>query len=136
MRKNRKRSKKMSVVVSNTMRVGLIVIFGFVMTILYLLSDSGCSQLSKAQGELVRELAKQEEALQRESTRWEEMRTPEKVEVALLQHGMAMRLPRPSQTIRMRKNGVPYPNQLSVRLAKQQGSAAPKAVQYRRTRKR
>ena len=118
MRKNRKIPKKMSVVATNTMRFGAIIVFFFVMVILNLLSSSSCTQLLKVKGELEREIVKLDDARMRESTRWEEMKTPERVEEALLKHGLAMKLPRADQTVRLRPNGQPLAGQLSVSKAK------------------
>ena len=136
MRKNKKIPKRLSVVATNTMRFGAIIVFFFLMVILNLLSASSCTQLLKTQGELERELAKLEDSCMRESTRWEEMKTPERVEVALLRHGLLMRPPRPEQTVQMRGNGTPYPGQLSVARARQRGTDVPQRSQYRRKRSR
>ena len=135
MRRNRKIPKKMSVVATNTMRFGAIIVFFFVMVILNLLSSSSCTQLLKVKGELEREIAKLDDARMRESTRWEEMKTPEKVELALLKHGLAMKLPRADQTVRLRPNGQPLVGQLSVSKAKMRGGTSTVAkVPYRRKR--
>ena len=122
MRRNRKIPKKMSVVATNTMRFGAIIVFFFVMVILNLLSSSSCTQLLKAKGELEREIVRLDDARMRESTRWEEMKTPEKVEEALLRHGLAMKLPRADQTVRLMANGSPRPGQLSLAKAKMRGT--------------
>ncbi len=125
MRKNRKVSKRMSVIAANTMRFGAIIVFFFVMVILNLLSSSSCTQLLNEKGEKERELAKLEESHRRESTRWEEMKTPEKVEAALFRHGLRMSTPRADQCIRLNARGVPYPNQLALtRLRQRAGTAA------------
>ena len=125
MRKNRKVSKRMSVIAANTMRFGAIIVFFFVMVILNLLSSSSCTQLLNEKGEKERELAKLEESHRRESTRWEEMKTPEKVEAALFRHGLKMSTPRADQCIRLNARGVPYPNQLALtRLRQRAGTAA------------
>ena len=114
MRPNRKIPKKMSVVAANTMRFGAIVVFLFVMVILNLLASSSCTQLMKAKGEKERKLAQLDEARMRESTRWEEMKTPEKLELALKKHGLDMNNPAPEQVIKMLPNGKIAPRQLSV----------------------
>ena len=124
MRKNRKIPTKMSVVATTTMRFGAIVVFLFVMVILNLLASSSCAQLMKAKGEKERELVRLDEERMRESTRWEEMKTPERVEMALIRHGLAMKLPRPDQNVRMRVDGTPYPRQPSVARARQRSGAA------------
>ena len=135
MRKNRKIPKKMSVVATNTMRFGAIIVFLFVMVILNLLASSSCTQLMKAKGEKERELVRLDEARMRESTRWDEMKTPEKVEVALLRHGLAMKLPRPDQNVRMRADGTPYPGQISLARARQRcgGAVASRSTATRPT---
>ena len=115
----------MAVVATNTMRFGAIIVFFFVMVILNLLSSSSCTQLLNEKGEKERELAKLEESHRRESTRWEEMKTPEKVEAALFRHGLRMSTPRADQCIRLNARGVPYPNQLALtRLRQRAGTAA------------
>ena len=90
MRKNRKIPKKMSVVASNTMHFGAVIVILSVMVILNLLASSSCTQLMKTIGEKERELVKLEDSKMRESTRWEEMKTPERVEESLRAHGLAM----------------------------------------------
>ena len=135
MRKNRKIPKKMSVVATNTMRFGAIIVFFVVMVILNLLSSSSCTQLLKVKGELEREIVKLDDARMRESTRWEQMKTPERVEEALLKHGLAMKLPRADQTVRLKADGQPLAGQLSVSKAKMRGGTATVAkVPYRRKR--
>ena len=148
MRRNRKVPKKMSVVATNTMRFGAIIVLFFVMVIMNLLSASSCKQLLKTKGALELELAKLEDTRMRESTRWEEMKTPDRIERALLRHGLAMRPPRPEQTVRMKSDGTPYPGQLSLAKARQRSGLADVASvpsggvkrsvrsQYRRTRSR
>ena len=121
----------MSMVATNVMRMGAVILFAFVMVILNLLSESGCNQLLKVKGEKERELANLEESRRREATRWEGLKTPERIEMALLKHGLSMKLPRANQTIRMNPNGKPYPGQLAMQLAVQT-TLAPKTAQYRR----
>ena len=115
----------MSVIATNTMRFGAIIVFFFVMVILNILSSSSCTQLLNEKGQKERELAKLEESHRRESTRWEEMKTPEKIEAALFRHGLKMSTPRADQCIRLNAHGVPYPNQLALtRLRQRAGTAA------------
>ena len=124
MRRNRKIPKKMSVVATNTMRFGVIIVFSFVMVILNMLSSSSCTQLLKNKGELERELAKLEDARTREATRWEAMTTPERVEEALFRHGLAMKMPQAIQNVQMRADGTPYPGQPSLARATQRNGVA------------
>ena len=118
MAKNRRIPKRRSVVMTNTMRVGAVLGMLFVMSIINLLASSSCQQLLKAIGEDERELARLEDARQREASRWEEMKTPEKIEQALLRHGLSMRAARADQEVHMKSNGEPYPGQISVAKAR------------------
>ncbi|MBO7721937.1 MAG: hypothetical protein J6T01_05990 [Kiritimatiellae bacterium] len=144
MKRNRKRTKKMSVVATNSMRLGAVLLAFFVMVIINHLSSSSCAQLMKAKGLKEREIAKLEDSRMRESTRWEEMKTPEKIKTALLRHGLAMELPRPDQNVKMLPDGRPRPGQLSLARAKQRErdiasagrSGVPAIVSYRRGRGR
>jgi hypothetical protein len=133
MRKNRKIPKKMSVVASNTMHFGAIIVIFSVMVILNLLASSSCTQLMKTIGEKERELVKLEDSKMRESTRWEEMKTPERVEEALRAHGLSMDTPRAYQVVRMRADGTPFPGQLSVARSRQR--SAGETARYRQRRR-
>jgi hypothetical protein len=134
MRKNRKIPKKMSVVASNTMHFGAIIVILSVMVILNLLAGSSCTQLMKTIGEKERELVKLEDSKMRESTRWEELKAPERVEEALRAHGLAMATPRAYQVVRMRADGTPFPGQLSVLRSRQR--TVDQTAQYRRGKRR
>lgn len=123
MKKNRRVNKKMSVNTEIATHLGAVIAFLFVMVIVNLLASSSCQQLMKRIGEQEKELARLEDSCNRESTRWEEMKTPEKVEAALLRHGLAMRPPRAEQNVHMNANGVPYAGQLSVARAKTRAAA-------------
>ena len=136
MKRNRKIPKKMSVVATNTMRFGAIIVFFFVMVILNLLSSSSCTQLQNTKGALEREIVKLDEARMRESTRWEEMKTTENIEAALLRHGLSMKLPRPDQSVRLMSDGTPRPGQLSLAKSKMRtGVAALASVKPAKTSK-
>lgn len=124
-RKNRRISKRMSVNTAIATHFGAVIAFLFVMVILNLLATSSCQQLSKTIGDEEKELARLEDARNREETRWLEMQTSEKIETALLRHGLSMKAPNPArQNVHMRSDGTPYPGQLAVAMAmKRNGSA-------------
>ena len=64
----------------------------------------------------------------REESRWNEKKTPEKLEQAMLQHGLVMNYPTPDQVVRMDGGGVPVPGQLSVtRFQRNRGPSEPVA---------
>lgn len=119
---NRRVSKTHSVVVSGLGHVGAILGVLFVVVLMNVLAKTSCQQLMKSIGEDRRQLAKLEDARMREATHWEEMKTPEKIEAALLRHGLAMRAPKPEQIVHMRANGEPYAGQISVARARQRGA--------------
>lgn len=114
MKKNRKISKKMSVVTGRTVQISAIGLMLFVMVILNFLATSSCDQLEDANGCLGKQLERLEDERSRESARWDEMKTSEKLEVALLRHGLAMRYPKSEQVVRMKADGRPYAGQISV----------------------
>ena len=114
----------MSVVAQHTAQIGAVMLMMFVMVIVNLLASSSCSQLMKSIGEKERTLNRLEDECKRESARWEEMKTPEKLELALNRHGLAMRYPKSSQIVRMRPDGRPVPGQLSVAKAVQRAKAS------------
>ena len=102
----------MSVLATNSMRFGAIIVFFGIMAVLNVMSSTRCTQLMKEKGEMERELARLEDAYMRESTRWEEMTTPDKVEDVLALRGIPMRPPRPEQNVMMMSDGRPRPGQL------------------------
>ena len=119
MRKNRKVSKKMSVVAGRSVQMGAVGIMLVAMVILNILASSSCDHLNGEIGCKERMIEKLEADHRRESARWEAMMTPEKLEAALLRHGLAMSYPKDSQIVRMKSDGRPYPGQLSVARATQ-----------------
>lgn len=123
MKKNKKIPKRMSVIAKTSMRFGTIIVCFVIMVILNLLSSSSCNQLLKQKGEMERELVRLEDSRTREASRWEEMKTPEGIERALRGNGLAMKLPRPDQTVIMMANGQPRPGQISVAQAKARNTA-------------
>lgn len=133
MRKNRKRSKEMSVIASRSMHVGAIIMTLFVMVIINLLASSSCDQLMKSIGEKEKQLARLENDRKRASADWDRMKTSENLDRTLLKHGLAMRYPRADQVIRMGANGRPTPGQLSIARAEQRAKTRLTA-QYRRGR--
>jgi hypothetical protein len=118
MKKNRKRSKKMSVMASRSVHIGAVMVMFFVMVILNLLASSSCSQILKSIGEKERTLAKLEDERMRESARWDAMKTADNIDRALLRFGLSMRYARAGQIVRMDASGRPKPGQLAVARAK------------------
>jgi hypothetical protein len=118
MRKNRKRSKKMSVMASRSMHIGAVMIMVFAMVILNLLATSSCNQVLKSIGEKEKILTRLKKDCERESARWDAMKGPEDIDRALLRFGLSMRYPKPEQIVAMDRLGRPRPGQLSVARAR------------------
>ena len=119
MGKNKRIPQKMSVIAEHTMHVGAVLLSVFAMAIVNLLARSSCSQLQEAIGAKEKGLERLENERQRESARWEEMKTPERLEGALRRMGLAMRYPHADQVIYMAADGRPRPAQLAVAKAQQ-----------------
>ena len=89
----------------------------------------------KAKGEKERELVRLDEERMRESTRWEEMKTPRRLEAALRDNGMSMHYHKSSQVVRMTAAGEPASGQISVaRAAMRSRTGATASVSRNRPR--
>ncbi len=119
MKKNKKVSRKMSVVATHVVYFAGVGVMLFVMVILNWIASSNCRQLERDCIKKEEKLKTLDDSLQRETARWEEMKTAERLEVALRNHGLSMHYPNASQTIRMRDDGEPVPGQLSLAKAEQ-----------------
>lgn len=114
MSRNRKVSKRMSMVAQGATAAGAVVASLLFGSILYICATSSSTQLQNRIGQKEKQLERLEAERERESARWEEMKTPERLEQALAKHGLAMRYAKPSQIVRLRADGRPAPGQLSV----------------------
>lgn len=132
MKKNRRRSKKMSVMASRSMHIGAVMVMFFVMVILNLLASSSCNQIMKSIGEKERTLAKLEDERMRESARWDAMKTADNIDRALLKFGLSMRYAKAEQIVRMDSAGRPKPGQLAVARARKNSSVRTASVGNRR----
>lgn len=122
MKKNRRVKKSMSMNASIVTHASVIVLVCFVMVILNLLASSSCQHLAKEIGEKEKTLAKLDDAYNREEMRWEELKTPERLDEALRNHGLAMKPPRPNQNVHMSADGQPYCGQLAVTQARRRNA--------------
>lgn len=140
MRANCRRTKRMSVVASQAMHLGAVIMMLFAMVIVNLLASSRCKRTMDAIGAKERVLASLENDRVRENARWDALNRPERLDRALLRLGMAMHYPKQDQIIRLRADGKPVPGQLSLaRLARERpnaeiASAVPSAPSARRAR--
>ena len=111
MRRNRKRQVRVKFL--PVPAAGVIVLAASV-ALSYLFMDSKSAQL----GQEIRKCEQKYTALEnervREEARWNEKKTPEKLERAMLQHGILMTYPTAEQVVRMDANGRPVPGQLAL----------------------
>jgi hypothetical protein len=113
MRRN-KRTKRCSEFTLNTMHIAAIVLSLFIMLMAYWVLDSRCGAIGQEIGAAEKALAKLDGELERETMKWNEMKTPERLELALKKHGLNMNNPAPDQVIKMMPNGRVAPRQMSV----------------------
>ena len=116
MRRNKrnKRTARYSLFTLNAMHLAAIVVSGFIMLMAYWLLDSRCGAIGQEIGDAEKTLAKLDGELERETMKWNEMKTPERLELALKKHGLNMNNPAPDQVIKMTADGRMAPRQMSV----------------------
>ena len=111
MRRNRKRQVHVKVLPPSVAGVIVLVVS---MVLSYWFMDSKCAQLGQEIRKKEQELALLADECVREEARWNENKTPEKLEQAMLQHGIAMDYPTADQVVRMDARGEPVAGQLSL----------------------
>jgi len=111
MRRNRK--KQVRVKFLPVPAAGVIVLIVSV-ALSYWFMDSKSGQLGQEIRKCEQKYAALENERVREEARWNEKKTPEKLERAMLQHGLLMTYPTPEQVVRMDENGRPIAGQIAV----------------------
>jgi len=128
MRRNR-RIKKNSRFATSSMGVASLIISAFIMMMIFFAMNSRCSAITREIGQKEKTLKRLESELTRENTRWDEMKVPERLRVALTRFGLEMDIPREDQIVRMGKSGVPVPGQLALsRLRNSSSSSVAAAI--------
>ncbi len=107
---------------TGTMGVAALIVTGVIMTMIYFSADSRCGSITKEIGRCEKRLAALDAELARVNVRWEEMKTPERLEVQLKRFGVEMTRPREDQLVRMDESGRPVPGQLAVARAMRRSS--------------
>ena len=113
MRRN-KRVKKRSRFATSSMGVASLIVSGLIMMMIYFAMNSKCSAITREIGLKEKELHSLEAELMREQTRWDDMKVPARLGVALARFGLEMAVPREDQLVRMSKSGSPVPGQLAL----------------------
>ncbi len=130
MRRN-KRIKKNSRFATSSMGIASLIVSAFIMLMIFFAMNSRCSAITRDIGQKEKELQRLESELTREKTRWDEMKVPERLKVALARFGLEMEIPREDQIIRMGRTGTPVPGQIA--LARMRGASASAATASVRT---
>jgi hypothetical protein len=112
MRRNRKRQVRGVKVLPPSVAGMIVLLVSLVLS--YWFMDSKCAQLGQEIRKHEQKLAALEDERVREEARWSEKKTPEKLEQAMLQHGIAMMYPTADQVVRMGSGGEPVAGQLSL----------------------
>ena len=113
MRRN-KRIKKRSRFATSSMGIASLIVSGFIMMMICFAMNAKCSSITREIGQRENELKRLDSELTREKTRWDEMRTTDRLKTALTRFGLEMDAPREDQTVRMSASGTPVPGQLAV----------------------
>lgn len=111
MRKNRKKRVHAKVLPPSVAGIIVLVVS---LVLVYWFVDAKCGQLGQEIRKHEQQLSALEDERVREEARWSEKKTPEKLEQAMLQHGLAMNYPSAEQVVRMDAAGQPVPGQLAL----------------------
>lgn len=111
MRRNRKRQVHAKVLPPSVAGIAVLIVS---MVLCYWFMDAKCAQLGQEIRKHEQKVASLEDERVREEARWSEKKTPEKLEQAMLQHGIAMSYPTSDQVVRMDAFGQPVAGQLSL----------------------
>ena len=125
MRRNRKKQVHAKVVPSSVAGIFMLMIG---LALLYWVMDSKCDVDGQEIRKYEQKLQSIEAEYAREEARWNEKNTPEKLEEAMLQHGIAMSYPSADQVVRMDTLGIPVAGQLSIARFKRSQSATERVV--------
>lgn len=91
-----------------------VIVLAVSVALSYWFMDSKSAQLAQEIRKCEQKYGALENERVREEARWNEKKTPEKLERAMLQHGILMSYPRPEQIVRMDDKGRPVAGQLSL----------------------
>lgn len=141
MGKNRKVSRKRSVVGMHVMHFGGVVVIVVGLLILNMLAESTCGQLMKSIGQKDRVLKARQAEYDRAKARWEATKSTDNLDRALGRRGLMMNFAKANQIIKIDgATGQFAPGQRSVALARQRRDrlaaslAAPTVTSLRRSR--
>ncbi len=132
MRRNRK-IKRHATWTTGSMAVATLIVCMLLMMLVYWLFDSRCSAIQREIGKAEKVLAALEADCVRETARWDEMKTPEKLAECLTRFGLEMKTQRQDQIVRMNRDGRPAPNQIAVTRARMRARGVENMASYKTT---
>ena len=132
MRRNRK-IKRHATWATGSMAVATLIVCMLLMMLVYWLFDSRCSAIQREIGKAEKVLAALEADCVRETARWDEMKTPEKLAECLTRFGLEMKTQRQDQIVRMNRDGRPAPNQIAVTRARMRARGVENMASYKTT---
>lgn len=113
MKKNR-RIKRHSRFTSGATGIAALIVSSFIMLMIYWSLDVRCTAILREIGKAESQMKALESELGRELSRWNEMKTPERLDEKVTRFGLAMANAQPDQVVRMMPNGRPAPGQMAV----------------------
>lgn len=119
MRRNKKISRRRSVIGMHAMHLGAVLLMALAMVILNQCASSSCDRLNVAIGEKDIVLKHKQAELDRAMARWEATKSTDNLERALGRRGLVMVAPHSTQIIRFDSTGNLVPGQRSVALARE-----------------
>lgn len=127
MRRNRKISKRRSVVGMHAMHAGVVMLTAVIVIIINLQASSSCNQLMKSIGQKDAALQVKAAELDRATARWEAMTSTDSIDRLLGRRGIVMTYPKTHRLIEMDERGSVVPNQRSVEVVLQRRNNSPVA---------
>ena len=122
MRRRNRRIRKHSRFTSGATVVAALIVSAFFMLMIYWSLDARCTSIQREIGVAEKKLKALESELGRETARWNELKTRERLDEKITRFGLAMQNPLPDQVIRMTASGKPAPGQMAVARAKARSS--------------
>ena len=119
MKKNRKISRRRSVIGMHVMHFGAVMVVFVLMVILNLLASSSCGQLRKSIDAKDRIIHARQAELDRSLAHWEATKSTDNLDRALGRRGLVMNYANPNRVIKIDGAGNLLPGQRSVALAQQ-----------------
>ena len=114
MRRKSRKIRKDSSFRTVSMGVVTLIVCGFMMVMVGWMFDSKCASIQREIGKAEKEYAALELDCVRETARWDEMKTPERLAECLTRFGLEMKIQRQDQVVRMNRDGRPAPGQIAV----------------------